>query len=245
MQDLLDRITVVLVEPQSAGNIGAAARALRNMGLSRLTLVNPVDPTGLDARRMAMSGRPVLESARIVATLQEAIADAGLTIATTRRAGKNRGPFLDVRAAAERAVGAAGAGNGVALVFGREDAGLTTAELDACHLLARIPADEEYPSLNLAGAVLLTGYEIRRAVATTQSAAEPRELASAAQTEQMFRQMAVVLEEIGFLNEQNPEEIMHALRRMLGRAAMDGREVSILRGILRQVRWAANRDRSP
>ena len=105
-----------------------------------------MDPTDLDARRMAMSGRPVLESARVVATLQDAIADAGLAIATTRRAGKNRGPFLDVRAAAERAVRAAGAGNGVALVFGREDAGLTTAELDACHLLARIPADPEYPS---------------------------------------------------------------------------------------------------
>ncbi|MGD8374890.1 MAG: RNA methyltransferase, partial [Acidobacteriota bacterium] len=134
--EALDRVRFVLVDPQSAGNVGAAARALRNMGLSRLTVVGEVELGGLEARRMAMSAAPLLEATVRAGSLETALAGSSLTVATTRRAGKNRGPMVDIREAAGRGMQAALAGNQVAFVFGREDAGLTTAELDACHLLA-------------------------------------------------------------------------------------------------------------
>jgi tRNA/rRNA methyltransferase len=237
---MLDRISFVLVEPQQPGNIGSCARALANMGLSRLVLVSPPDHRGGDARRMAMGGSAVLEQARVTRSLPQALAETGLVIGTTRRTGKNRGPLLGIEAAAARAVDAAREGNEVALVFGREDSGLTTEELDACGLLATIPADASYPSLNLAQAVLVAAYEVRRAAGVEQSP-EPRGLAPANEVEAFFGQLAEVLEEIGFLNPQNPEEVMHALRRLYGRAALEPREVRILRGILSQMRWAAGR----
>ncbi len=242
--EILGRFTVVLVEPQSPGNIGAAARALHNMGLSRLALVRPVEYRVLEARRMAMGGQPLLSAAREAPSLLEAIAHGGLVIGTTRRHGKNREPFLDVREAARRAASAAASGDEVVLVFGREDSGLTTTELDACHLLASIPTAPEYPSLNLSQAVLVMAYELCRAATELGATDLPpaRRRATARETEQLYVQMTSVLEEIGFLTPQNPEEIMHALRRLLGRAEMDPREVRILRGVLRQVRWAARRE---
>jgi tRNA/rRNA methyltransferase len=237
---MLARISFVLVEPQQPGNIGSCARALANMGLARLVLVSPPDHLSGDARRMAMGGSAVLEQARVARSLPEALGEAGLVIGTTRRTGKNRGPLLGIEAAAARAVEAARAGNEVAIVFGREDSGLTTEELDACGLLATIPADASYPSLNLAQAVLVGAYELRRAAAV-EPGPEPRSLALASEVEAFFEQLAEVLEEIGFLNPQNPEEVMHALRRLFGRAALEPREVRILRGVLSQVRWAARR----
>ena len=191
---------------------------------------------------MAMGGVHVLRSAREAASSGEAFGDAGLVIGTTRRSGKNRGPVVDVREAVQRAATAVASGSQVALVFGREDAGLTTAELDACHLLARIPTAPDYPSLNLAQAVMVVAYELQRAVAEGV-AADGRERAPAAEIEAMFVHVASVLDEIGFLNPQNPGEIMHGVRRLLGRAELDRREVRILRGIFHQVRWAARKDR--
>lgn len=240
--DPLDRMRFVLVEPQSPGNVGAAARALHNMGLSRLTVVGDADLGGLQARRMAMGAAPLLERAVRAGSLQAALAGAGLTVATTRRAGKNRGPMVDIREAVGRGMGAAAVGNEVAFVFGREDAGLTTAELDACHLLARIPTAPDYPSLNLSQAVLVTAYEIwRLAAGEDLPGTDARDLAEAGEVEAMLRDLAAILDEIGFLNPQNPEEVMHGIRRMLGRAALDPREVRILRGMVRQIRWAARR----
>jgi tRNA/rRNA methyltransferase len=240
-----ERISVVLVEPQGPGNIGATARALQNMGLESLTLVRPVQFQVPEARRMATHALPLLEGARVVSSLEEGIAEAGLVVGTSRRAGKNRRPVVDVRLAARRAAEAALAGNRVALVFGREDKGLSTAEMGRCHLLARIPTAEENPSLNLAQAVLVTVYEIWRVweMMEDPGGVASRDLAPARMTEEMFRDLTAVLLEIGFLNEQNPEEIVLALRRLLGRAEMERREVQILRGVFRQVRWAVDRGR--
>jgi tRNA/rRNA methyltransferase len=237
---MLARISFVLVEPQQPGNIGSCARALANMGLTRLVLVSPPDHLGGDARRMAMGGSTVLEQARVARTLPQALAAAGLVIGTTRRAGKNRGPLLGMEEAAVRAIDAARAGNEVAMVFGREDSGLTTEELDACGLHATIPADPSYPSLNLAQAVLVAAYELRRAAAV-EGDPEPRDLATASEVEAFFGQLSETLDAIGFLNPQNPEEVMHALRRLFGRASLEPREVRILRGILSQTQWAAGR----
>jgi len=235
-----ERVSVVLVEPQSPGNIGAAARALHNMGLRRLTLVGPGEFLVPEARRRATHGLPLLEGARVVSSLAEGVAEAGLVMGTSRRLGKNRRPVVDVREAARAVARAALAGNQVALVFGREDKGLSTTEMGSCHLLARIPTADDNPSLNLAQAVLVTIYEIWRVweeVAATGAYASP-ELAPARDTEEMFVDLGELLGEIGFLNHQNPEEIVLALRRLLGRAEMERRDVQILRGIFRQVRWA-------
>jgi TrmH family RNA methyltransferase len=237
---MLARISFVLVEPQRPGNIGSCARALANMGLARLVLVSPPDHLGGEARRMAMGGSAVLEQARVEGSLKQALAEAGLVIGTTRRAGKNRGPLVGIDIAAARAIEMARAGNDVAMVFGREDSGLTTEELDSCGLLATIPADPSYPSLNLAQAVLVAAYELRRAAAV-EAGPEPRSLAPAADVEAFFEQLAETLDAIGFLNPQNPEEVMHALRRLFGRAALEPREVRILRGILSQTQWAVGR----
>ena len=190
------------------------------------------------------SARHLLEHIRVVPTFDQAIAETGLVVGTSRRLGKNRRPVVDVREAAGRAAQAARSGNRVALVFGREDKGLSTAGMGRCHLLARIPTGDENPSLNLAQAVLLTVYELWRAWEIEPALDEPVELATSRETEDMFRHMSEVLDEIGFLNVQNPEEIMLALRRLLGRAEMEPREVRILRGILRQVRWATGRSSS-
>lgn len=240
-----ERVSVVLVQPQSPGNIGAAARALNNMGLCRLTLVEPVEFLVPEAQRRATHGLALLEGARVVSSLAEGVAEAGLVLGTSRRLGKNRRPVVDVRDGARQVVQAALAGNQVALVFGREDKGLSTAEMGQCHLLARIPTADEHPSLNLAQAVLVMVYEIWRAweeAAELGGDASP-DLAPARETEQMFMDLGLLLGEIGFLNQQNPEEIVLALRRLLGRAGMERREVQILRGIFRQVRWAVGQGR--
>jgi tRNA/rRNA methyltransferase len=242
-----ERVSVVLVEPQSPGNIGAAARALQNMGLKNLTLVRPGEFQVPEARRMAMHALPLLQAARVASSLDEAIAEDGLVVGTSRRLGKNRRPVVDVREAGRRVAEASLSGNRVALVFGREDSGLTTTEMGRCHLLARIPTADTNPSLNLAQAVLVCVYEIWRVweeVADPDGYA-PRDLAPARSIEEMFRDLQRLLEEIGFLNEQNPEEILLALRRLLGRAEMERREVQILRGIFRQMRWAAGRRDTP
>ena len=241
--DPLGRVSVVLMEPQSPGNIGAAARALANMGFRRLVVVGAPEFRVPEARRMAMGGLEVLLAAAEASTLTEAVAGAGLVVGTTRRVGKNRRPFLDVREAAGKVLAAAASGNDVAVVFGREDSGLTTAELGTCQILATIPTDSSCSSLNLAQSVLLLAYELRRSRDDGRATTEepPRNLATARETEAMYEDLASILEEIGFLNPQNPEEILHALRRFLGRAEPESREVRIVRGMVRQMRWTARR----
>ena len=240
-----ERVSVVLVEPRSPGNIGAAARALQNMGLTHLTLVQPEEFHVPEARQFAAHALPLLAAARVVDSLDEAVADAGLVVGTSRRLGKNRRPVVDVREASRRVASASLSGNRVALVFGREDSGLTTGEMGRCHVLARIPTADTNPSLNLAQAVLVCVYEIWRIWEEMMDPEghAPRDLAPARATEAMFEDLSRLLGEIGFLNEQNPQEMVLALRRLLGRAEMERREVQILRGIFRQMRWAAGNQR--
>ena len=159
MPAALDNIRVVLVEPQHSGNIGAVARAMKNMALSRLVLVNPADHLAMEARMMAMHALDILQQAQVVDTLTQAIADAGYVVGTTRRLGRSRQAQQTSRSIAPLLLELA-ASNPVALVFGREDSGLTNDELARCHELITIPAHPTFGSLNLAQAVLLVCYEL-------------------------------------------------------------------------------------
>jgi tRNA/rRNA methyltransferase len=239
---VLEKIAIVLVEPREPGNIGAAARAMANMGLSRLVLVRPPDHLVADAFRMALAARPILESAIVVDDLAQALAGFGFVAGTTRRRGAGRrGRVTPRQLAAE--LPALAAANDVAILFGREDSGLTNDELQYCQRLVTIPSSEGFGSLNLAQSVLATAYEIFL-VDDASGSGGPGPQARRAPTadlEGLYAQMERVLLHIGYLDPANPAHMMRVFRRLLGRSGPDAREVKALRGIFRQVDWYVGR----
>src|ERR1700722_444212 len=181
-------IRIVLVEPSHPGNIGAVARAMMNMDLNRLVLVRPREFPHPEATARAAGAESVLASARVVATLAEAIADCGFVAATTARNRDQHFRVLEVQEAAVRAV-AESRRAPVALLFGAERTGLQNEDLDASHVLLRIPASAEYPSLNLAMAVQLVSYEIFRARGAPGNAGVIRELDAPLATPPQMQQL--------------------------------------------------------
>jgi tRNA/rRNA methyltransferase len=237
---LLDRIAVVLVEPREPGNIGAAARAMANMGLSRLVLVRPPDHLVPDAYRMALAAKPILEGAVVAADLGEALAGFGFVAGTTRRGGSGRRGRITPRALAAELPAVAEA-NEAALLFGREDSGLTNEELRFCQRLVTIPSSAGFGSLNLAQSVLVLAYEIFLASGAAEVQPAGRRRATTVELESLYGHMERVLLDIGYLHKENPARMMRVFRRLLGRAGADEREVRALRGIFRQVSWYAGR----
>lgn len=222
-------------------NIGACARAMRNMGIGELALVAPhVSPLHPDAILLGVHARELLERARVFPTLLEAVADCTWVVGTTRRGGKGRRGVVTPRQMAAELAEIIGQ-NRVALVFGPEDRGLSNRDLDLCQRLVTIPADEHYGSLNLAQAVMILLYEISLACKEGTRAPKEKTLATAEELEGMYRQMEELLLRIGFLHKENPKRIMTVLRRILGRAMLEPREVRVVRGILRQALWFARR----
>jgi len=230
----LNNIRVVLVRPRGAANVGAVARAMKNMGLRDLVLVHPALMKSFWAKAMAAHAEDVLHSVRRCNSIGDAVADCGLVVGTTCRGGLYREAAEAPRIAAPRVVAAA-ATNRVALVFGPEDHGLSNEDLKACQQLIAIPADPAYPSLNLAQAVMVCCYELRLAMAGEPQAT--RELARAEQVDRMFEKLRAALRSIGFLHPDNPDHIMFAFRRFLGRAELEARDVQILLGLARQIEW--------
>jgi len=239
---MLEKIAIVLVEPREPGNIGATARAMANMGLSRLILVRPPDHLVPDAFRMALAARPILESAVVIDELAQALAGFGFVAGTTRRPGAGRrGRVTPRQLAAE--LPAVAAANDVALLFGREDSGLTNAELQYCQRLVTIPSSGGFGSLNLAQSVLAVAYEIFIA-ATSSGSGGPGPALRRAPTvdlEGLYAQMERVLLEIGYLDPANPAHMMRVFRRLFGRSGPEAREVRALRGIFQQVDWYIGR----
>jgi TrmH family RNA methyltransferase len=229
-------IRIVLVEPSHPGNIGAVARAMKNMGLSRLVLVNPRQFPHSEAIARASGADDVLESARVVATVSEAISGCGFIVATTSRPRDQYFRVTDVRDAAQRVLSEARRGP-VAVLFGSERAGLTNEQLETAHLLIRIPASDTYPSLNLAMAVQIVAYELLCARGVRiESAPAAAPLADPTEMERLYEHLAQVLEEIDFRDRtQGGTHLMARLRRLFQRAALDRNEVNILRGILTAV----------
>ncbi len=233
-----DNISIVLVEPQHPGNVGMVCRAMKNMGITRLRIVKgcPIDHP--DAAKFAVSAKDLLATAQRYGSLADALADTEISIATTRRHGKYRQEVLTAGEAATRLLPQLDT-HKAALVFGREDSGLTTEEVSLCRWNATIPTSDEYGSLNLSQAVLLFCFELFSRSGSFALEQELRPLAPSGALESCFGQLEDLLMKIGFLNPQNPAHIMMSLRRILFRAEMDAREVTILRGMLTQMEWAA------
>jgi tRNA/rRNA methyltransferase len=243
-QEKLDNFVVVLVQPKGGGNVGAIARAMSHFGLSTLRLVSPhCDPKSVEARSMAMSAQPLLARAEHFATLREALVGCEWAVATSRRLGRNRRPTMSPREGAgallERARGAK-----VALVFGREDKGLRTDEVDLCQERLMIPTLSDSESLNLSQAALLVFWEL---FAEKQAASGRPESASISYDEDrhaprdkiegMVDHLVATLEMIGFVPHHNPERVARSFRQLIDRIKPSMREVRMMRGVLRQIAW--------
>jgi len=230
-------IRIVLVAPSHPGNIGAVARAMKNMALHELLLVQPKEFPHPEARARASGADDVLTAARVVASLGEALEGCGFVAASTSRDRDQYFRVIDVRDAAVRIL-AESRRAPAALVFGPERTGLTNEELETAHALIRIPANPAYPSLNLAMAVQLVAYELFRAGAGDAAASAPAgpPLAGAQELARLYAHFAQVLEEIEFRDRtQSGTHLMGRIRRFLQRAELDQNEVNILRGILTAV----------
>jgi len=229
-------IRIVLV-PSHPGNIGAVARAMKNMALRELLLVQPKEFPHREASARASGAHDVLSAARVVASLGEALEGCGFVAASTSRDRDQYFRVIDVRDAAVRIL-AESRRAPAALVFGPERTGLTNEELEAAHALIRIPASPAYPSLNLAMAVQLVAYELFRAGERAAAASAPAgpPLAGAQEMARLYAHFAQVLEEIEFRDRtQSGTHLMGRIRRFLQRAELDQNEVNILRGILTAV----------
>lgn len=229
-------LAIVLVEPQGALNIGSVCRAMLNFGFTDLRLVNPqVDHLSYDARLMAVKAAPLLESAQVFSDLESALADCVLSFGTTRRFGRYREGLLHPDEAADMLIPVA-ANDAAALVFGREDRGLFTSELDLCQHFITIPTDENLPSMNLAQSVALCVYEMSRAQGRAAGRTHGRkQLANNENLESMFQHMRQSLLNIGYLDPQNPDHILRSFRRIFSRSGLNDREVRILRGLFNQI----------
>jgi TrmH family RNA methyltransferase len=229
-------IRIVLVEPSHPGNIGACARAMKNMALTELVLVRPKLFPHPDALARASGADDVLATARVVDTLGQAVEGCGYIAATTSRHRDQNFRIIDAREAAPRLTHEASHSN-VALLFGAERTGLTNEDLEVAHLLIRIPAHESYLSLNLAMAVQIMAYELfcaRGATPAAEARAVP--LASASELALLYEHWAAVLEEVDFRDRtESGTHLMARLRRLLQRAEPDKNEVNILRGFLTAV----------
>ncbi len=239
---LRERFAFVLFRPQSAGNIGAAARALKNMGFDDLRLVAPGPLNNREAAAMAVHADDVLARATVYPDLAAALADCSVAVGTTSRRGGYRSRANPLRAAAAELAAVAGS-NKIAIVFGREDRGLTNRELKLCNRLITIPTAPEYPSLNLAQAVVVVAYELMMAAqvsaAAAIEAARAPHFVAAAISDPMLARMEEALLSIGFIPDDNPDHIMFAIHEIFGRSGLTAREVEILNGMARQMRWVA------
>ncbi|MGN6452895.1 MAG: RNA methyltransferase [Steroidobacteraceae bacterium] len=230
-------IRIVLVAPSHPGNVGAAARAMKNMGLSTLVLVNPRQFPHPEANARASGAEDVLQAEHVTPTLAEALAGCGYVAATTARDRDQYFRVLDVRAAAARLVAEAQRAP-AAVIFGAERSGLSNEELEMAHALIRIPASPQYVSLNLAMAVQLVAYELYRArgAAAPMPVALATPLASTQELQRLYTHFAQVLAEIDFRDRtQGGTHLMARIRRLLQRAEPDKNEVNILRGILTAI----------
>jgi tRNA (cytidine32/uridine32-2'-O)-methyltransferase len=232
----LDNIRIVLVNTQFPGNIGGIARAMKNMGLSHLYLVNPQCELNKESYIRATSATNILENAVIADTLSEVIADCRLVVGTSTRDRGMRLPLMKAREAGEKIASEARDAQ-VALVFGQESCGLSGEDLLKCDVHGYIPANPEYSSLNLAAAVQTFCYEIFQASETEQTSPgnyvchypENREM------EYFYEHLEKVLRDIKFIIPQHPGQIMQRLKRLFKRARPDEKELNILRGILSAV----------
>lgn len=238
----LDRLRIVMINTSDSGNIGAGARAMKTMGLSQLVLVQPDEFPTAKATARASGAADLLHRARVVSSLDEAIGDCQLVLGTSARLRTIPWPLLDPRQAAARVMSEP-AGADIAILFGREDSGLTNEELRRCHFHICIPANEGYPVLNVAAAIQVICYELRMAVLAQQGGtADPggmqdwdEPLVSAEDMERFLKHFEETLLDIDFFDPTNPKQLLTRARRLFLRTRMDRLEMNLLRGVLSTV----------
>ncbi|MCA1732659.1 MAG: RNA methyltransferase [Acidobacteria bacterium] len=235
------RVRFVLVEPREGGNVGAAARAMKNFGFTEMVIAGAVPSLEGAAQWWASGAEDVVAGARQEPSLESALAGAHVAVATSSSRERTvERPMTPPEVAELRA--AMAPDQTVALVFGREDRGLTAGEMALCGRTAVIPTSDLHPTMNLAQAIAIFAWELSREVAP--SGTPPRELATVDSVERLHETARALLLDAGFLNEQNPEQIYADLRAIAARAMLDERELAILMGIARQLRWATTRRES-
>lgn len=235
----LDNVRIVLSHTSHPGNIGATARSMKTMGLDKLYLVNPKSFPDSEADARASNARDILETARVCSTLEEAMGDTFLAAALTARRRDLPHPACSARQAAMELMQHA-RHRPVALLFGRESAGLTAAEISHCQLTVHIPANPAYSSLNLAAAVQIMAYELRMVLEENtavahSSAPQLPEAASLHEIEGFHRHLEQVMIHSGFMDPEQPKHLMRRMRRLFARTRLEKEEVNILRGLLSAV----------
>ena len=234
---LAEKISIVLVEPTGAGNIGSVARVMHNTGLRRLVLVNPVDFQNDEGFQMACNAGPLLLGAKVYPTLNEAVKDDNLLIGSTRRKGKLRNPHYTLSDIVPKVLELT-QNNRIALIFGREAHGLNNEELEICDMLFEIPAHEDNASLNLSHAVFAVAHALFMAGMAGKSTKEAITLAPRKEVGMLFEHLDKTLGRIGYGvegTEYLKESIMHNFKRLLGRTGLMQKEVNMLRGILSNI----------
>jgi tRNA/rRNA methyltransferase len=233
--DPLKNIRVVLTQPSHPGNIGAAARAMKTMGLSALALVRPRQFPHPDADARASGALDVLQHAQVHGSLAAALSGCVFAVATSSRQRELRHEMMTARDAARELLARAAA-HPVAIVFGNETSGLSSEEASLCQVWAYVPANPGYASLNLGAAVQIFAYELRMAIPDITRQHEVEfEAASLEQVEQLYRHFEKTMVNIGFLDPVNPKRLLPRLRRLLARARLEAEEINILRGFLKAV----------
>ncbi|MCU7938431.1 MAG: RNA methyltransferase [gamma proteobacterium symbiont of Bathyaustriella thionipta] len=232
----LDNIRVVMINTSHPGNIGAAARVMKNMGLSRLYLVNPKQFPNYEATAMASGADDLLSKAIVCSSFEEALAGCQLVLGTTARERKLQHDFINGREAGAITIKEAGERE-VALVFGRERTGMTNEEVGLCHKLINIPTNPDYPSLNVASAVQIVTYEVMMSLHLSDENKkidheEQIEYASSDNMERFYQHLQETLVDIDFLQLQQSPQLMPKLRNIYNRIRLKQEELNILRGIL-------------
>ncbi|MFL6246889.1 MAG: RNA methyltransferase [Thermoanaerobaculia bacterium] len=236
----MPRLRIVLVEPREAGNVGAVARVMLNFGFDELWIVGEHPQLLPTAGWWASGADELLATAHFAPTLHEAVADAHLTVATTSMRARTSPVSFTARTLGERYATLTDAQT-LALVFGREDHGLTREELMLCQHTAAIPTNDRFPVMNLAQSAGVFCYELSSIV----PAPVARELPDAAAIERVHQRARELLLEVGFLHDDNPDRIYDDLRNMVARADLDAREATIVLGIIRQIEWRIGSSGAP
>lgn len=237
-----ESIRIVLVNTSHPGNIGGVARAMKNMGLSQLYLVAPRDYPHEQAQWRAASAKDILDAAVVVPTLEDAIRDCQFVVGTSARERRIPWPLLDARQCAEQ-MAQASEREQVAVLFGREDRGLTNDELQVCNLHLNIPTSGAYSSLNLAMAVQIVAYELNMVISSSSLTVSKTEqwdspFASQGDMEHFYRHLEETLIDVEFLDPAAPRQLMSRLRRLYSRIRLDEMELNILRGVLTETqKW--------
>lgn len=247
---MLENVHIVMVNTTHSGNIGAAARAMKNMGLSKLVLVDPIAKIDEDALQRSSGALDILDQVTIVPTLAEAIAGCGLVVGTSARSRHVPWPLQTPRQCAAKAREVIPAGNQVAVVFGRESRGLTNDELQQCNAHVHIPTVAEFSSLNIAAAIQVLCYEMRLALAEDTLPEDTDKwgikwdypLATHDQVHGLLQHYEKVLTEIGFVKPQTGAQLMAKVARIYQRAGLDQSEINLLRGILTATEKTAKRE---